>query len=200
MDDKELFEKSRLTKINNLTLFPQNNMEDFEITKSLDWLYQNNVVFVFAPNWETCQEVIEESEAASPFFLRTMGFGPKAMEKLASLDKTNPLLKVKKELSYIDKTVSHITYVLIPIFTYRQFVEFLETLISQLIKEGFRVKRFEIDAEERQYKSLSKGQTYHSLAEDYDSSIDLFDRPFWGYVSDIIDEDFKDVSDDTTGA
>ena len=197
MDDKELFEKSRLTKINNLTLFPQNNMADFEITKSLDWLYQNNVVFIFAPNWETCQEVIEESESASPFFLRAMGFGPKAMEKLSSLDKTNPLLKVKKELSYIDKTVSHITYVLIPIFTYGQFVEFLETLIYQLTKDGFRVKRFEIDSAERQYKSLPKGQTYYSLAKNYDSSIDLFDRPFWGYVSDLIDEDFKNGFNDS---
>ena len=188
MDDKVLFEKVQQSKYR---LFPSHpNMDDFGITQSLDWLYQNNVIFIFAPTAETCGEIIEESEMAAPFFLRVMGFGPKISDKLMSLGKNNPLIKLKKDMSYTDKAISHVTYILLPVFTFPQFVDFLEVLITQLKTEGFKIKRFSIDSYSRQYKALPKGETYFSMMDSYHEDLDLFDRPFWSYVNDLIQEDF----------
>lgn len=188
MNDKVLFEQISQSKIK---LFSNNpNMDDFGITQSLDWLYQNNVIFIFAPTPQTCGEIIEESEMAAPFFIRVMGFGPKVSDKLMTLGKSNPLLKLKKDMSYTDKAIAHVTYILLPIFTFPQFVEFLEVLINQLKKEGFKVKRFSIDSYSKQYKALPNSETYLSMMKDYDEDLDLFDRPFWSYVTDLIQEDY----------
>ncbi len=195
MSDKETFQLiKRIQKGQTKpSLFSDSFMDKVPAAQAINWMHENNVIFVIAPPSNVCLEGSYQNGGVPTFFTRFITYGAKAAEALETCQSQNPLLIFREELSSKHGLSNSYGYSAYSALNYSQFIELIEYICEELQKKDILIKRFKVDIDfndtgKISYSSLDKGKTFLSFIEGYEGEADLYDKSFMFYAWDLMTE------------
>ena len=204
-EEKYKIALSRTSKPSPSGLFSVPYMDRVPAAKALNWLHQNDAIFVLTPTSEVCLESSGANGGVPPYMVRFTAFGKKAAKAIEKLPEFNPLFSFRQEFS-ADMSV-YVTYgfSVTSVLTYSQFIDLVELSCEFLKDKGVLVKKFKVlvDFEitgKVTYEALPKGENFYSFLKDYEGEADLYDKSFMKYAGDLMTEYHltKDYTNDNT--